>query len=102
MNSRSEKKLLALLAICGGVGIGLLLVPNSRDAVCRVAGDWAKVLERRLGEQLEGASDRLSAEAARLMADIVAEIVPQFEEPGDGWKDLYRELVRELEHRPYG
>lgn len=100
MNSRSEKKLLALLAICGGVGIGVLLVPKSRKALRRMTADWAQVVERQLEEQLEGASKRLSAEAARLTAEIVAEVVPQFEEPREEWKDLYRELVRELEHRP--
>ena len=100
MNSRSDKKLLALAAICGGVGMGILLVPKTRNAVCRVAGEWARVVERQLEEQLETTGKQLSAEAARLTAEVAAEIIPQFKEPRDEWKGLYRDLVRELEGMP--
>lgn len=100
MERRSDKTVLTLLTIAGGLGIGYLLAPKSGRAVRRVLGDWMESAERRLEDQLEHTSKQLSAEAARLITEIIEELIPQFEEPEEEWEQIYRDLVQELERLP--
>lgn len=100
MDRRSEKTVLALLTIAGGVGLGFLLAPKSGRAARRVLGDWMETLERRLEDQLEHTSRQLSAEAAHLITEIMNELLPRFEEPEEEWEEIFSDLVEELERLP--
>lgn len=100
MERRSEKTLLTLLTLAGGLGLGLFLAPKAGQGARRVLSSWFQSAEQGLETQLERISEQLSVEAAHMAAEIIEELIPQFEEPEEEWEQIYRDLVEELERLP--
>lgn len=100
MDRRSEKLLVTLLTVAGGVGLGLLLAPKPS----RKGEGWIKGIthffEQRLEERLEAISEQMWEESRNRMTELVAELLPLFEEYEEEWEEVYQDVIKELEHLP--